>query len=722
MSLNLKLKTNNFSRFFTTTILGAALAPLGAKAKEEITQLPTVSVIESNSNEKYNSTESSYYKLSGPLLNRPQTVTTVTRQVMDDQGVTTMKDALRNAPGVSIAAGEAGNQGDNLTIRGFSARNDFFIDGMRDFGSYYRDPFNLESIEVVQGPSSILFGRGSTGGVIEQNTKQAFLGSEQKGSVMLGTNATKRATADVNSKISGLNGAAFRLNAMVNDNKVANRDYAEYSRYGFAPNLSFGLGTDTRLNLSYFHQSENDIPDYGVPWLRGKPANVNRSNFYGFKSDDYLKAKADVVSAKFEHDLDENSTFRNQIRHARYERQFQITEPQVNGIIPYTAPLDSLSVTRNMIAGNSVETYFGDQADITTKFATAGIDHKMIVGAAIESESSTPTRYTYSGVASSGLVEPNVDAGFNPTSVAIRSSTRGKINTISAYAMDTIKFNHQWEMLVGARFDRLKSTFSQNVPTIAGASRTDNLVSHNVGLVYKPLANGSVYINHGTSFNPTTENFTFTTTGSGAIANNLAPEKNTIYELGTKWELLKKRLSTAFAIFRSDKENARETSATTSFVTLSGSQRVYGFQAQISGNITDNWKIIAGYTYMDGRVVKAAVNPAQLHRSLQNVPEHSFNIFTTYKLPSYLEIGGGANFVGERAASSTAVDPNTGAVRTVPSYLTFNAMAKYPLNKRIEMQLNINNIFNSLYYDQIHPSHVVPSEGRVILLSANIKF
>jgi catecholate siderophore receptor len=268
-------------------------------------------------------------KLSRPLLDTPQSINVVPRQLIEDQGITATRDALRTVPGISLAAGEAGAQGDNLTLRGFTARNDFFLDGMRDFGSYYRDPFNLEQIEVLKGPSSVLFGRGSTGGVVNQVSKQPGLLPVAAGSLGFGTDGTRRLTADVNRAIEGLDGAAIRLNLMVDQNGVAGRRETEYNRFGFAPSVAFGLGTPTRFTLSYLHQQEYDTPDYGLPWLYSKMAPVSRGTFYGFKDRDFLRAGVDMVTARLEHDVDDGIALRNQFRYGSYSRDLRITEPQI---------------------------------------------------------------------------------------------------------------------------------------------------------------------------------------------------------------------------------------------------------------------------------------------------------------------------------------------------------------------------------------------------------
>lgn len=730
-----KQKSQNprFSSLLSTTVfLGASLMSKNVLAEEKnAKQLPTVSVIESRYDESYSAAESLNPKMTGTLRDAPRSVTTVTRQLMNDQGITKVSDALRNVPGISLAAGEGGNQGDNLMIRGFSGRNDFFIDGMRDFGNYFRDSFNLENIEVVQGASSILFGRGSAGGVVAQNSKQAYLGSSAECGLMLGTNDLARTTVDVNEKIDGLKGAAIRLNAMAHSSKVAERDYTKNRRAAFAPSVAFGLGTDTRLNVSYLHQNEDNIPDYGVPFLNGEPADVKRDTYYGFKSNDHLKTTVDIATAKFEHDISKDTTLRNQTRYARYYRDVQITEPQA------VIDASGATVTRSLKIRKSLETYMGNQTDLTSKFETGSVKHTAVVGLALERETSTPDIYAYPTTAAAGsagisLTDPFVDSAFLPDSVTLNTSSKAIIDTIGIYALDTVKLNKSFELSLGARFDNLRTNYDQQTAATgvrAPASRTDNVLSYNAGAVYKPAPHGSVYFNHGTSFNPSAESLTLTSSSStGTNSFNTNPEKNTIYELGTKWDLFKKRLSTTFAIYRSEKDNARETNpyGGNSNQINSSKQRVYGLLAQITGSITEKWKIMTGYSYMDGEITKS-VSPLVKNRSLANIPEHTFSLFTTYQLRPDFQFGGGANFVSERyagnSASGAAYDAASGNFRNVDSYLVFNAMAKYQVSKNVSMQLNANNLTNEYYFDQVRGGNaVVPGEGRTLLLGTNIKF
>jgi catecholate siderophore receptor len=293
-------------------------------------------------------------KYTEPILDTPQSISVVPQQIMSEQNTTTLRDALRNVAGISLAAGEGGSQGDNLTIRGFTARNDIFLDGIRDFGSYYRDTFNQQEVQVLEGPSAITFGRGTTGGVVNDVSKVPEMTPFIQGNVTGGSDLTRRVALDVNEPLPQAgSGAAFRLNLMGNDDKVADRDIAEYRRYGFAPSLAFGLGTATRVVFSYFHQSEDDTPDYGIPWMLNGPAPVARNNYYGFQDANFLRTNDDIFTAKVEHDLNSAITLRNVLRYSNEARNAQITEPQTTtcatpptpGCASLAAPLSSIIVT-----------------------------------------------------------------------------------------------------------------------------------------------------------------------------------------------------------------------------------------------------------------------------------------------------------------------------------------------------------------------------------------
>jgi len=686
-------------------------------------QLPQVSVEGNQGGQgSYQTLTPSYNKLTGPLVETPQSITVVPSQLMQDQGVTTMRDALRNVPGVSLAAGEAGQQGDNLSIRGFNSQNDFYLDGMRDFGSYYRDPFNLQAVEVLKGPASVLFGRGSSGGTINQVSKQPLLQSITSGTFAFGTDGTVRFTSDVNRQITGLDGSAIRLNLMGNLNGTAGRDVTEWRRFGFAPEMAFGLGTSTRLTLQYLHQQSYDTPDYGIPWLNGTPAPVAHQNFYGYDSSDFFRTIVDIGTVKLEHDINDNITVRNQLRYGSYKRDLQVTEPQIIGFglatnfINPGVPLSSVLVTRHVIGVSSQETLLDNQTEGVFRFKTGPVSHALLAGVEVARQTSDPTRIAFPNTTTS-LLSPNPSSPAFPgggTPTSIQGTT---VNNYALYLMDTISLGEHWDLLGGWRWDRFNSSFHQIIPPPTSLSRNDDLPTYRAALVYKPNVNSSVYFSYGTSFNPSAESLSLS-----AATASVAPEKTTTYELGTKWNVLDQRLSLNAAVYQIQKANAREVNpADPTTDILAGNYRVRGFEIGFSGYITDVWEVFGGYSFNDAEVVSSP-NSAEVGHSPPNAPRNTLSLWTTYRLPWHdLEIGGGMNYVSSRTASSTPAR-GTNVILRAPGYWTMQLMAKYPITPNLSAQINLTNVTNTYYYDLLHPAHIIlgPSRAAIFTLAAKL--
>ncbi len=664
---------------------------------------------------------SSMPKYSSPVLDTPQSISMVSQHTIEEQGVATLRDALRNVAGISLAAGEGSSQGDNLTIRGFSARSDLFIDGMRDFGSYYRDPFDLQEVEVLEGPSSVTFGRGSTGGVVNQASKTPGLAGFVSGDLDIGTDLTRRLTLDVDKPLG--KSAAFRLNLMGDMNDVAGRDIAENRRFGIAPSLALGLGTATRLTLSYFHQDADDNPDYGIPWLYNGPAPVNRENYYGFQNGNYLRTYDDIGTIKAEHDFHRHITLRDQLRYANYVRDALITEPQVynsaTGAAPTAmVPLSQLIVNRNEIGVNSVETMLDEQLDLTMKFATAFAHHTVVTGIEAGKETSDPTRPTWTNVPTTSLFDPDPYQAFSGTET-ISSMVHTTALSQAAYLLDTMQLFKHWDLTGGIRWDRFATAYTQQVAPASAFNRIDEMPSWRAALVYKPVEIGSIYFDAGTSFNPSAEMLSLS-----AATANLPPERNFTYEFGTKWDLDKRRLSLRSALFRTDKYNAREPDPENPLLdVLAGNERVDGAEISVQGRVTSRWELLSSFAYLDSRVVSSQYYPAAVGYPLANVPKYTYNFWSDYRLPKRFEVGAGTNYVSSRTASSTApLDPVTGLVKEVPGYWVFNAMVKRSLNEHLDLQVNVNNLANRDYYDELHPGHIVLGPGRSALVGLKFKF
>jgi catecholate siderophore receptor len=657
-------------------------------------------------------------KYTAPLNDTPQSIAVVPQAVLAEQGATTLRDALRNVAGISLAAGEGGAQGDNLTIRGFTSRNDIFIDGMRDFGSYYRDPFNLEEVEVLKGPSSVTFGRGSTGGVVNQAYKTAELDSFMGATVALGSDRTRRTTVDVNEPLPMLgDGAALRLNLLGHASDVADRDVAKNRRFGIAPSLVLGLGSATRYAISYLHQSANDVPDYGVPWLFTTPAPVPRQNYYGFADGNHLDTSVHMGTVKVEHDVSDKISIRNQVRYASYSRDALITEAKIAGSVGPDTPLENVSVNRSQIAAISDETFLQNQLDLTATFTHGGVTHAVVAGIELGRETSNPTRLTYSGVPATSLLDPNPRDVFAGTPT-VTSNVHTTSLSSGAYLIDTMKVGARWELTGGLRWDRFDTDYHNSVAPAVAFRRVDSMPSWRSAVVYKPAPNGSIYAGYSTSFNPSAEALSL-----AAASANTAPEKNRTMEVGAKWELGHERLSMRTAFFRTDKFNAREPDPDNPLQNvLSGSQRVTGQELELNGRVTAHWRLLGSYSHMKSELVKSEFYPLAVGGPLGIVPENTASLWSSHILPHDMELGAGAQYVGSRTASTTApFDPTTGLRREVAGYTTFNAMARRRITDRIELQLNVNNLTNTEYYDQIHPAHVVPGAGRSALLTVTIR-
>lgn len=649
-------------------------------------------------------------KYTQPLLDTPQTITVISKETMQEQGATTLRDVLKNVPGLTIAAGEGGNPaGDNLTLRGFSARNDIFVDGVRDLSPQSRDPFNLEQVDVVKGPGSVYTGRGSTGGSINLLNKTPGLQRSFGGTLDFGSDETRRATADINVPFG--DSFAFRLNMLAHHSGVAGRDVVEFERWGVAPSLTLGLGKPTRATISYYKLKQDNLSDYGIPWVplannalvefRDRPAPVPRNTFYGLRSRDFEKLDSDLVTLKFDHDFNDGLTLRNQFRFANSSRDSIATPPRF-------ASNNSTAINREMRSWQTEDKVWDNQTDLVARFSTGRIEHALITGIDILRESNVRRTRTAGNMLTT-LFNPNPDDVF--TGPITLSPIVGDVtaNSQALYLFDTAKFGSKWELNGGLRWDR----FDADGITTLGApvSRVDRMLSVRAGAVFKPLPQGAIYASYGTSLNPSLEGLSYNT------ANTVIdPEKTYTLEAGSKWDFFSGRVLVSGAVFRVEKQNARTpgVSANDPPQVLQGKQLVNGVELSVEGNLTREWQVLAGYTFLDSQTVDSNV-AGEIGKELVNTPPNSFNLWSTYRMRSGLHFGGGARFVDRRFG-------NTINTRFVDAYWTFDAMASYPITKNIDLRLNLYNLSDEYYFDRIGGGHVVPGPGRAAMLSTSFRF
>jgi len=552
--------------------------------------------------------------------------------------------------------------------------------------------------------------------VISQERKTPATTPFVAGTASFGTDLTRRETLDINEPLPEWStNDAFRLNLMANDSGVADRDVTENRRFGIAPSLALGLGTPSRVEFSYFHQQENDIPDYGIPWLLNGAAPVARDNFYGFR-DDFLRTDVNVGTVKAEHDFSDAITLRDQVRYANYTRDFRITEPDITNALPIP-PLSDVSVERNEIGGHSSETMLWDQLDARAQFDTGFINHTMVAGVEGGRETSDPTRFNYTGVPGTSLFLPNEEQDFSGSS-SPRTQVVTTSYSVGLYAIDTLKLGEHWDLSGGVRWDYFDASYAQFVAPALAFDQVVEKPTWRGALVWKPLPNGSVYFDYGTSFDPSAEQLSLTT----ATANT-PPEMNETFEFGTKWDFLQNRLSLRGAIFRTDKTNAREPSPTDPTVdVVAGEERVDGLELEAIGQAAEGWRVFASYAYMKSELYSSQYYPQYVGLPLGNVPQDTFNFWSTWRLPWRFETGFGVNVVSSRTASVTAPYAANGLLKEVPGYWTMQAMLKYTVSRHFYMQLNAYNLTDAYYDDQLHPAHIVPGPGRSVLLSLHFKF
>jgi len=655
-------------------------------------------------------------KVPTSLRDIPQTVVVVNRDLLDAQGATSLQDALRNVPGITIGAAEGGQIGNNINLRGFTARTDIYLDGFRDPGQYYRDVFDLDAVEVLKGPSSMLFGRGSTGGVINQVTKEPELKPFGTVSAAVGTSDRYRLTGDINQPLSDT--SAARLNIYGQD-VHSTRDVSSNRDAGLAPSLRFGIGTPTQITLSALLQRNHDMPDYGLPPVNGRPAHVNEKNWYGL-TDDRTIQSVNAFNARLEHAFSDNVNLRTQLQYSQYKTDAR--ETAANSIVtaggvtlnrtlgnPTNQPLQNLYAQLASHDRVIHDKLLNSQTDLTTQFSTGSLRHTLITGVELARETYNNQTYTRSGLPLISLLNPVYEATPSNVKTTVGNYAQSVGKTAAIYANDTIKFNDQWMVVAGLRRDRFDAHISNTISAPAYAQQTVSFTSVRGGVIYQPSEKQSYYVSYGTSFNPVLEQLTLT---SGT--QNLSPTKNRSYEIGGKWNLLDDTLAINAALYRLEQTNAR-TQTSSGEYTLDGNIRVRGAELGAVGHITKHWQIFSGYSYMDGKIVKA--RDGTQGNVPANTPHHTFAAWSTYTFAEHWEAGGGPTYMSQRYAANTD--------RTsVGGYTRWDAMVAYH-QPSYDIRLNLLNLANRRYFDAVIPSdggRAVPGIGRTALATFTYKF
>ncbi|MDO8263306.1 MAG: TonB-dependent siderophore receptor [Gallionella sp.] len=666
------------------------------------------------------------------LRDIPQSVTVVTEKLIDDRNLDTVKEALKNTSGISFLAAEGGEE--DIRLRGFSlqATGDIFIDGMRDPAFYERDTFNLDRLEVLRGSASMLFGRGSTGGAVNQVSKQPRTIDENEITTTLGSHNYRRITGDFNIQ-TGEN-AALRINAMATeaDNNGAG---SSLDKKGIAATYRFGIGTADEFSVGLYDLRNNNGMNYGMPWIRPTATSpvsdttlidkLDPSAYFDMASD-YNAGSAKHVTASHTHRFQDDSELKTSIRKGSFERD------QRAGTVRFANGVNLANFSDATVLSRGTQLKIQDldtlylQTDYSAKFKALGLQHELLAGADYADEKRQVFGARTAAQGGVNLTKPTTTAGTPDDGASIAEASRVLRQTnqfdstgYGLYVQDLVQVAPHWKLLAGLRYDNLTGDYSTfAIPTNAAGPVTTSSysmkvseVSKRVGVLYQPDELHSYHFSAATSFNTSGEAYSLS-------ANNqdIPPEQSINLELGAKLDSADKRFTTRLALFRSTKLHERNTDPLVNLVTLSGKRHVAGFEVDMAGKLTPQWEIYGSYMWIPEANIDIGVAGSEGQGTRPSLtPEHSGTVWNTYQITSQWRVGLGVNFRGEQT-------PIRNPGWTVDGYVTGDLMAEYRINDKFTLKGNVNNITNKLYADALYTGHYIPGAGRTVQMTLNAKF
>lgn len=667
------------------------------------------------------------------LRDIPQSVTVVTEKLVDDRNLDTLKDVLHNTAGVTFQAAEGGEE--DIRLRGFSlaTTGDIFVDGLRDPAFYDRDTFNNDRIELLRGSASMLFGRGSTGGAVNQVSKQPRAMDEHEVSTTVGSHNYRRVTGDFNLKTG--EDAALRINAMATkaDNNGAG---SSIDKKGLAATYRFGIGTADEVSLGLYNLENNNGMNYGMPWIKPTAASATNtttvntlldpSAYYGMASD-YNAGTARYLTASHTHRFQDDSELKTTLRQGRYTRDQRAgTVRMATG-----TGLDNFSDATVLRRGTNLKIQDLDglylQSDYAHKFSAWGVKHEVLAGVDFADESKNVYRATGT------LVKPNTLAGtpddgawINESLRVLSLSSAFQAKNMGLYVQDMIQVAPHWKVLAGLRYDTMDGSFDSIATTGVVSTSNQRIAdwSKRFGVLYQPDSTTSYHFSYGTSFNTSADTYSYGTSSNAAtqaLWANTDPEQSRNIEFGAKLDSADKRFTTRLALFHSTKYNERNTdpdSAATALL-LSGQRHTAGFEIDLTGRLNDKWEVYGSYMWMPTAVIDVAAPTATAGEKEGErpalTPVHSGTVWSTYQLTPQLRLGAGINFRSEQS-------PNRNPGWMAPGYATVDLMGEYKFDERYTLKANMSNAANKLYADALYSGHYIPGAGRSTQVTLNVKF
>lgn len=713
-------------------------------------------------------------RMPDDVLHTPQTIDVVPQIVMQQQNVKSLDEALKNVPGItaSVGEGEGGMAGDQFLIRGFQAQNDIYENGLRDFGVYTRDSFDYERVVVIKGPSSQVFGNGTTGGAINIVTKTPTAKDHYRASFSGGSGNYYRGTLDINHKITDT--IAFRITGMGNENDMIGRNSVYSHRWGIAPSITFGLGKKLNYTVEYFHQTDNRIPDYGVPILNkkgsyGKPATeygVNRNNWYGTTLD-ADNSTVDMLTGRLQWEANRFITVSNDTRGGLYSRYFSASQPgcssnqlqdnngQLSKGTSYNCNTDffggnaaaaKLSRTGGVFGPNPYQQDDWSIQNVLSaiaKFNTGSVRHQMVGGLDIMHVYDQRRNYAYNNPVDRqyvNLLNPSsyvpglavVDGSAAPGHLVNTSTAgqklwkKGDATDIGLFLSEQAWVTPWFSIRAGLRWDHWISHYSMTGGVTNEKhpdqymGQTQDTINPNVSLMYTPNDHAMVYFTWSESTTPIGLYVTNSSEPMGTKTQNLKPERSRLYELGAKYSAFHDRIGFTASVFRLEKSNAtmQDPDGGNNIISSGDAQRNQGLELSVSGQILRNWNMIATYARYDS-LTTSSNTPANIGKQLQYVPRNQATVWTTYEIApssSYnLLIGGGMTW-------REAVFVDQANTARVPANVEFDTVISHRFDNHWKIAMNGYNLANRLNYGNLFQNRVTPSIGRAFLFNLSADY
>lgn len=693
----------------TLPLFGALIAPSLSAAT-----LPATTISGISDQQSYKTTESTTAtKIDAPLRDIPQTINVVPQSVIKDQSAQSLEDVLKNVPGIGLSNGDG--QRDQITIRGFSAIGDIFVDGFRDDALYFRDLSNIERVEVIKGPAAVLYGRGSSGGLINNVSKKPNFSPLQEIGVSFDSEGQRRTQFDAGWADQQQGDKAFRVTGAFEDSDTF-RDDGYIDRKAIAPSAYFRLSDDLELNLGATYLYDKRLIDFGIPALGGRPVNVDRDKRFGSgdPDQDYARSEVFTFTAGVNYQINDDLSLSNNTRYYRYDLDRNNTLADSSPTRFVTSPSGELLVKLNR--GNVARDEYGifNQTELKQQLQLAGMQHNLLYGVELGHQDKYQRVFSQNNVARVPVYRDALVAVPEHASTLSSKGTNFQ-ETTGLYLQDMIELNERWKALLGVRYDIFGQEYDDDRAANVDLDRTDKTWSPRAGLVYQPDQVQSYYVSVSRGYQPSGEVFAVSAANAG-----LEPEETTNYEVGAKWDLLDSRLTVTAAVFRLERTNMKTTDPLNpALLVLAGEQRTDGFEATFSGELSDKWQIYGGYAYLDAEITKSNSKTNGVDNEGQVptlTPRNSANLWLVHSLAPHWRLGMGANYVDERY---TALDN----VTVMPGYTTFDAALMYD-ESTWDAALRLTNLTDKEYYSSAHGSVdlITPGAPRTLELSANYRF